>query len=189
MNDHMSERAEQKPGSEASRTKAGLMVWAGRHAELWKFIKFLLAGGGSDIAELAVHMLLLNTVFAALTAVPVTEPSLNMIGITSKGYLYTYMISTAVGYTIAFILNRKITFKADSNPAVSIALYVVMVVFTIFANGWIGSAMTTWAGNHGFKGNLCDLIIKIIGMVIPMLWTYPCNRFVIHRRRKRLPQG
>lgn len=35
-------------------------------------------------------------------------------------------------------LNRKITFKADANPAVSMALYAVMVLFTIFANGWIG---------------------------------------------------
>ena len=60
-------------------------------------------------------MLLLNTAFAALTAEPVTAHFLNLIGITSKGYLYTYMISTTVGYTIAFILNRKITFKADAS--------------------------------------------------------------------------
>lgn len=97
-----------------------------------------------------------------LTAEPVTAYFLNLIGITSKGYLYTYMVSTTVGYTIAFILNRKITFKADANPAVSMVLYAVMVLFTIFANGWIGSAMTTWAGGkrsdresvrHGNQGD------------------------------------
>ena len=76
--------------------------------------EFLLAGGGSNVVELAVHMLLLNTAFAVLTAEPVTAHFFNLIGITSKGYLYTYMISTTVGYTIAFILNRKITFKADA---------------------------------------------------------------------------
>ena len=117
---------------------------------------------------------------------PVTAYFLNLIGITSKGYLYTYMVSTTVGYTIAFILNRKITFKADANPAVSMVLYAVMVLFTIFANGWIGSAMTTWAGENGLTGNLCDMVIKVIGMLIPMLWTYPCNRFLIHRKKKRL---
>ena len=79
------------------------------------------------------------------------------------------MVSTTVGYTIAFILNRKITFKADANPAVSMVLYAVMVLFTIFANGWIGSAMTTWAGENGLTGNLCDMVIKVIGMLIPML--------------------
>lgn len=123
----------------------------------------------------------------ALTVEPVTLLHfLNLIGITSKGYLYTYMISTTVGYTIAFILNRKITFNADANPAVSMMLYAVMVLFTIFANGWIGSAMTTWARENDLTGNLCDMAIKVIGMLIPMLWTYPCNRFLIHRKKKRL---
>jgi len=155
-----------------------------KHDEVWKFIKFSIAGGGSSVVELVVHMLLLNFVFASLTAQAITNPTLNMIGITSKGYLYTYLISTTVGYAIAFILNRKITFKADANPTVSMILYAIMVVFTIFANGWIGSAMTTFAQNHSLTGNFWDLVIKLIGMAIPTLWTYPCNRFVIHRKKK-----
>lgn len=155
-----------------------------KHAEIWKFIKFSIAGGGSSVVELIVHMILLNTVFAAMTSQPVTNSALNMIGITSKGYLFTYLISTTIGYAIAFILNRKITFKADANPTVSMILYAIMVVFTIFANGWIGSAMTTFAQAHSLTGNFWDLVIKLIGMAIPTLWTYPCNRFVIHRKKK-----
>lgn len=158
--------------------------WTEKHAEIWKFIKFMIAGGGSSVVELIVHMVLLNTVFAALTGAPIVNQTLNMIGISSKGYLYTYLISTTVGYAIAFILNRKITFKADANPALSMILYAIMVVFTIFANGWIGSAMTTFAQAHNLTGNLWDLIIKLIGMAIPFLWTYPCNRFIIHRKKK-----
>ncbi|MDD6728060.1 MAG: GtrA family protein [Eubacteriales bacterium] len=155
-----------------------------KHAEIWKFIKFSIAGGGSSVVELIVHMILLNSVFASLTGEPVTSSALNMIGITSKGYLYTYLISTTIGYAIAFILNRKITFKADVNPTLSMILYVIMVVFTIFANGWIGSAMTTFAQSHNLSGNFWDLVIKLIGMAIPTLWTYPCNRFIIHRKKK-----
>ena len=63
-------------------------------------------------------------------------------------------------------------------------LYAIMVVLTIFANGWIGSAMTTFAQSHNLTGNLWDLVIKLIGMAIPTFWTYPCNRFIIHRRKK-----
>ncbi len=155
-----------------------------KHAEVWKFIKFSIAGGGSSAIELVVHMLLLNFVFASLTEEAITNPTLNMIGITSKGYLYTYLISTTIGYAIAFILNRKITFKADADPTVSMILYAIMVVFTIFANGWIGSAMTTFAQSHSLTGNFWDLVIKLIGMAIPTLWTYPCNRFIIHRKKK-----
>lgn len=82
------------------------------------------------------------------------------------------------------VVYRKITFKADVNPTLSMILYAIMVVFTIFANGWIGSAMTTFAQSHNLTGNLWDLVIKLIGMTIPTLWTYPCNRFIIHRRKK-----
>ncbi len=158
--------------------------WTEKHAEIWKFIKFCIAGGGSSAIELVVHMVLLNTVFAAMTVEKISNPTLNMIGINSKGYLYTYLISTTVGYAIAFIINRKVTFKADANPALSMVLYFIMVVFTIFANGWIGSIMTTFAVSRGLEGNIWDLIFKVIGMIIPTLWTYPCNRFIIHRKKK-----
>lgn len=165
--------------------KSVFSKWTEKHAEIWKFVKFCIAGGGSSVIELIVHMLLLNTVFAQLTSQAITNPTLNMIGINSKGYLYTYLISTTVGYLIAFIINRKVTFKADANPALSMVLYFIMVVFTIFANGWIGSLMTTFAVSKGLESNLWDMIFKIIGMIIPTLWTYPCNRFIIHRKKKK----
>ncbi len=164
--------------------KNAFKKWTEKHAEIWKFIKFSIAGGGSSVIELIVHMVLLNTVFATMTTQEITNPTLNMIGINSKGYLFTYLISTTVGYAIAFILNRKVTFKADANPALSMVLYFIMVVFTIFANGWIGSAMQTFAADHNLTGNIWDLVFKVIGMAIPILWTYPCNRFIIHRKKK-----
>ena len=164
--------------------KNAFKKWTEKHAEIWKFIKFSIAGGGSSVIELIVHMVLLNTVFAAMTTQEITNPTLNMIGINSKGYFFTYLISTTVGYAIAFILNRKVTFKADANPALSMVLYFIMVVFTIFANGWIGSAMQTFAADHNLTGNIWDLVFKVIGMAIPILWTYPCNRFIIHRKKK-----
>ena len=164
--------------------KNAFKKWTEKHAEIWKFIKFSIAGGGSSVIELIVHMVLLNTVFAAMTTQEITNPTLNMIGINSKGYLFTYLISTTVGYAIGFILNRKVTFKADANPALSMVLYFIMVVFTIFANGWIGSAMQTFAADHNLTGNIWDLVFKVIGMAIPILWTYPCNRFIIHRKKK-----
>ncbi len=165
--------------------KNAFQRWTEKHAEIWKFLKFCIAGGGSSVVELIVHMVLLNTVFATMTQEAINNPTLNMIGINSKGYLFTYLISTTVGYAIAFILNRKVTFKADANPALSMVLYFIMVVFTIFANGWIGSAMTTFAESQGLTGTLWDLIFKVIGMIIPTLWTYPCNRFIIHRKKKQ----
>jgi putative flippase GtrA len=99
------------------------------------------------------------------------------------------MISTAIGYAIAFIMNRKISFRADANVALSVFLYVLMVIFTIFANGWIGDNINTLFMHlnpalDAASNTTSALLQKIICMIIPTAWTYPCNRFIIHRKRK-----
>ncbi len=172
----MSEKNEKK--SEGFTTK---------HAELWKFIKFSFAGGSSSLVELLVQLLLTRVIFASLINVALNSAVFNYIGIKSKGYLYSYLISITVGYTIAFILNRKVTFKADSNPTVSAILYAIMVVFTIFAGAWIGTVLSGFGGNllaRGWNETLVDAVCKCIQMAVPTIWTYPLNRFVIHRHKK-----
>ena len=95
------------------KKKNPFVKWTEKHAEIWKFIKFMIAGGGSSVVELIVHMVLLTAVFKSLTEVPITNPTLNMIGIQSKGYLFAYLISTTIGYLIAFILDDKIKTEED----------------------------------------------------------------------------
>lgn len=158
-----------------------------KHAELWKFIKFTFAGSSSSLVEFLIHLLLTGVVFESLTSVPFVSPVLNYIGIKSMGFLYSYLISITVGYTIAFILNRKITFHADSNPTVSVILYIIMVIFTIFAGSWIGTVMNVTLIDKGWSATAVSAVCKIIQMAIPTLWTYPLNRFVIHRHKKPAP--
>ncbi|MBQ7595242.1 MAG: GtrA family protein, partial [Clostridia bacterium] len=96
---------------------------------------------------------------------------------------YSYVISTTVGYVIAFILNRKTTFKADSNVALSTFLYVLMVIFTIFATAWLGTQLQIFMAAHDMK-ELGEVIAKPIVAAVATAWTYPLNRFVIHRHKK-----
>lgn len=159
-----------------------------KHAELWKFIKFTLAGSSSSVIELIVHMILLQTVFSAMRTVPVTGALFTFLKMESKGYMFAFLISTTIGYTIAFVLNRKITFHADSNQAVSIILYVLMVLFTILVNTWLGTVLSDFLIVKGWDSATGDMIVKMIGMTIPTLWTYPLNRFVIHRKKKTADQ-
>lgn len=156
-----------------------------KHGEIWKFIKWtVFTGVGASGIELVVHMLLLKFVFASFNEVPITNEALNFIGVKYAGYMYAYLISAAIGYTIAFILNRKLTFKADSNPAVSAVFAVILVVFNIFASAWIGAVLSNISvANHW--GSMSDAIIKIVTMTIPSVWVYPANRFIIHRVKKK----
>ena len=156
-----------------------------KHAELWKFIKFSFAGASSSIVELGVFYVLQFYVFVSINASPLPDFWVfKLLGLTQgKGYLYAYIISTTIGYTIAFIMNRKITFNADSNKTISIILYIIMVIFTIFATAWMGTMISMWFVNHGWA-QIGNVVTKLIVMTVPTIWTYPLNRFVIHRKKK-----
>ena len=111
-----------------------------KHAEIWKFIKFTFTGASTSVLELAVFWVLQYVVFKSLNEVPVTDNAvLSFLGIEYKGYMYSYFISAVIGYAAAYIMNRKLTFKADANPILSTVLYAIMVICTITFNTWFGS--------------------------------------------------
>ncbi len=159
-----------------------------KYAELWKFIKFTLVGFSSTLIELAVFYLLQYVVFKNIAHNPMPDGAffkfLTSIGLAEGlGIFYAYVISTTIGYIIAFILNRKTTFKADSNVVLSTILYIIMVVFTIIATAWIGTKFQNFMVAKGLK-NLGDIITKPLVATLATAWTYPLNRFVIHRHKK-----
>ena len=154
-----------------------------KHSEIWKFIKFTFTGASTSVLELGVFMFLQYVVFKTLNAVPVTDsPALAFLGIEYKGYLYSYAISATIGYAAAYVMNRKLTFKADNNPVFSTVLYAIMVVFTIIFNTWFGAFLGTVVKNNGWDNVAVEMITKVIVMTVPTIWTYPLNRFVIHRK-------
>ncbi|MGN0459028.1 MAG: GtrA family protein [Eubacterium sp.] len=165
--------------------KEKIVNFTKKHAEIWKFIKFAFTGASTSVLELGVFMFLQLAVFKSLNEVPVTDnPVLNFLGIEYKGYMYSYAISAIIGYAAAYIMNRKLTFKADANPVLSSIIYAVMVVFTIAFNTWFGAFLGTWIKNNGWDNVVVEMIMKVVVMTVPTIWTYPMNRFVIHRKKK-----
>jgi len=164
-----------------------------KHPELWKILKSCIVGGISNLPELGVQMLCLGLFSARGVENLGVFAFMEKVIPPQKGYsaatvVYAFMISTAVGYTIAFILNRKATFHANSNVALSTFLYVLMVIFTIFANGLVvGPRVANLVARLNLSQGLTDIISKFLCMMIPFLWSYPLNRFVIHRKRKEVP--
>jgi len=175
----------------------GFLAWlegnrfAHRHPELWKYVKFFLVGAVTALPDWGSYMLSLY----ALRALGAggSGPLLDLLarvappteGFSVPVLVYAYMISTTIGYTCAFILNRKATFHADSNVALSTALYVLMVIFTVFANGLVvGPFVSGLVGRLGLPPLLSEAVSKVPVMAIPGLWTYPLSRFVIHRKKK-----
>ena len=156
-----------------------------KHSEIWKFIKFTFTGASTSILEMAVYAALQYGVFRSLQGVPVeNSPVLEFLGIEYKGYVYSYLISAIIGYAAAFLMNRKLTFKADANPLVSSILYAIMVICTITFNTWFGAFLGTIVTNNGWSNFWVDMLLKLVVMTLPTVWTYPLSRFVIHRKKK-----
>lgn len=151
-----------------------------RHTELYKFIKFSVMGGLATIIELVVYYLLQGYAFRSINTSPV---QIWIFSYEGRGYMWAFLISTTIGYAIAFVLNRKLTFQADANPAISILLYIIMVLFTIAATTWLGTAIMSWSVANGYQ-RAGEIIAKPIVASLAVLWTYPLNRFVIHRKKR-----
>ena len=170
--------------------KQKLKAFTQKHKEIWKFIKFSFTGVSTSVLELGVFMFLQYVVFRSLNEVPVTDnPVLSFLGIEYKGYLYSYAISATIGYAAAYLMNRKLTVQADANPVLSTIIYAVMVVCTIAFNTWFGAFLGTLITNSGYDNVIIEMLTKILVMTVPTLWTYPLNRFVIHRKKKPQPQN
>ena len=165
--------------------KKRFLKFAEKHAEIWKFIKFSFTGASTSVLEMALFAFFQYVIFKSLNQTPVTDNAvLAFLGIEYKGYLYSYAISAIIGYAAAYIMNRKLTFKADANPVLSTIIYAIMVACTIAFNTWFGAFLGTWIKNNGWDSVFIEMVTKLVVMTVPTLWTYPMNRFVIHRKKK-----
>ena len=158
-----------------------------KHPEIWKIIKWMIVGFIANVPELGVYMLCLS-LFRNVTNLSIFGFMANIVPENDKyglaAVVYAYMISTAVGYTVAFILNRKATFHADANIVVSTILYVIMVCLIIYVNGITGPIISNLVGRLPFPVNVTEAVSKFICMMVAGVWSYPITRFVIHRKKK-----
>jgi len=152
------------------------------HPEFYKFVKFTLVGAIGVPIEIGSYYLFAYVIFKSLATTPVSIWILEYEGM---GFFWSFLLSTALGEAVGFVLNRKMTFAADSNPALSIFFHMLMVVFTIFATTLLGMEILKFTATKG--GSIASLgegLAKPIVTILATAWIYPINRFVIHRKKK-----
>ena len=151
-----------------------------KHAELWKFIKFNISVLVTSAIDILSYLVLLYFVFKSCNGVELGDNALlSLLGIRYKGYLYSYLISTALGYISAYLINRRVTFHSDVNPLYSSVLYIVLAVFNILVSSYIGSVFGTYMSIHNMSNPITEIISKFVIINIPTLWTYSLERYVI----------
>lgn len=155
-----------------------------KHAEIWKFIKFSFTGVSTSLLDIAIFSFLFYVVFRSLNTTPVTDNAvLEFLGIKYVGYMYSYFASTTLSYIASYIMNRKLTFKSNSNLLASTLMYAVMVVVTIAFSTWFGAWLGTLIKDSGHENVITVLLTKLAVMLVPMIWTYPLQRFVIYKNK------
>lgn len=156
-----------------------------KHPELWKFIKFNITVVLTSALDILTYLFLLYFVFAEYNSTELKENALlSLLGIRYKGYLYSYLISTTVGYIAAYIINRKITFRSDVSVAYSSVMYFILAVFNILVSSYIGGVFGSFIASNELSNPLVEIVSKFIIINIPTLWTYPLERYVIQIKRK-----
>lgn len=160
-----------------------------KHPELWKFIKFNITVVLTSALDIATYLFLLYCVFNGLNNTELKENALlSLLGIHYKGYLYSYLISTTVGYVAAYIINRKITFRSDISVAYSSVMYFILAVFNILVSSYIGGVFGSFIASNELSNPLVEIVSKFVIINIPTIWTYPLERYVIQIKRKTKAQ-
>ncbi|MEN6595099.1 MAG: GtrA family protein [Clostridiaceae bacterium] len=166
--------------------QSGFLRWKAQNAGLWQFIMFIMMSGVTTLVDLGTFVL-----FNFWLLAPYREQaffwgpfrySVQSGGLTAFG---AFAASFAVSQTFNFFLQRKTTFKANTNVALSAVMYAVMVIgvyalqlyLPVIMRAQIVVLLGTAMG---------DVAMKLINMTISMLIQFPMNKYVIMRRSKPL---
>lgn len=154
-------------------------------SELWKFLKFNICVIVTSALDILSYMFLLYVVFKNQNNTPLPDSALlSLLGIKYKGYLYSYLISTSIGYIAAYLINRKVTFKSNINLLYSSVLYAALAIFNILVSSYLGGIFGTFITAHDMSSPIVEIISKFIIINIPTIWTYPLERYIIQINKK-----
>ena len=152
---------------------------------MWKFLKFNICVVVTSVLDIISYMFLLYVVFKGQCNTPLPESALlSLLGIRYKGYLYSYLISTLIGYIAAYLINRKVTFKSNINPLYSSVLYAALAIFNILVSSYLGGMFGTYITSHGMSSPTIEMVSKFVIINIPTIWTYPLERYIIQINKK-----
>ena len=157
--------------------------WKQVHAGLWQFILFMLMSGITTLVDLGTFALFNFWLLTPYHATPFFwgpfHYGVESGGLTAFG---AFAASFAVSQTFNFFLQRKTTFQANNNAAVSAILYAIMVIGVYFVQLYLPTLLR--APLVSLIGvTLGDLAMKLINMTVSMLIQFPLNKYVIMRNR------
>lgn len=153
----------------------------GEKQTLRQLIVFWLMGGIAGVIDLAVFAVCNYFVFTDLRDID-AQFWLFDYGVANGGLcaLLAFAVSFAVSQTVNFFVQRKATFSATNNVAVSAALYAVTVLAVYVLILWLPTVIG--APVYALLGAGAGAIaIKLLMQFVSFLIQFPINKWVIMR--------
>jgi len=152
--------------------------------QIWQVIKFTLVSmlaGLTEIISFAILTASLRNVDSPINWFILRYP-------TSEGGLGTmvsYLVSTSLAQIVAFVINRKKTFKSNNNIVFSITAYAVMVVVFIVGLQMYTAPLMIAVFDKGINNHgLSTALVKALWMLFSFIITFVCSKYVIMREVK-----
>ena len=168
-----------------------LKTYLEKHKTAKQIIYFTIVGQISLLTML-ITRLVLDLLLKNLT----NQVNIQPFPPQALGSFLAFLISNIACKTVAYILNRKKTFKADSNAIFGAVVYTVMVIllivvetiigtpvqnwyYTLFGGKWTGSALNTASVLKPALYQVCGSLAIITCGIVDSAIVFFMEKFVI----------
>lgn len=152
---------------------------------IWQLIKFSLMSMISGGIEIVTYILLNSVILISLNQEPFSWWIFSYEGGSAGGLgtMYAFFISTLLAQIVAFIANRKKTFKSNNNVVYSAIMYAIMVITIVCVQTYFGPILVVKINSIINNPDLSGIIGKLIWMFFTFCTIFPMSKYVIMRKK------
>lgn len=155
--------------------------WIDSHPSIWQFIKFNIFANVATVANFVTMWLATTFIFKSLEEIPIkwwifdysSKESLMLSGFIS------FLLATTVGQIVNYIVQRKVTFKSNTEFSKSIPKYIVMVIVIVIVSTALPGKTQMVLAKIGVPGSLLPFGANIINLVVQVAISFTAMKFII----------
>jgi putative flippase GtrA len=154
-----------------------------KHPTLYQFLSFAALGGVVTVVDFAVFSLCRYLIYTPYLATPF-HFWLFDYGTDAGGLcaFLSFVTSFVLAQIVSFIMQRRVTFKANNNTAASAAMFTVLILFIFWVNLVLPTVTVPFFSRYLGAG-LGAFLGKSLNMTLSMLIEFPVDKFIIMRRK------
>ena len=158
---------------------------------LWQAVKFMLV----SLLASAIQLILVNVLYFGLRGWTAPLPAFLAAifseqtvgaGHSNWGYVLPFFLSNLIANIVAYIQNKKRTFKSDA-PKRNFVIYLVvlfcLILFSTWLQGFVAGKLL--ASESQTLQNLAPTIAMACAGMLQMIVLFPLEKFVLLKEKKQ----